>query len=177
VHTHFGDGEQIFTEDSDKFTSSEALDSLFAEYPPIIPVRDPLLALLTRRNRHPNLKHFYIVNGFVTLVELVLRRSIFILPVDILKGQSYTNRYRALVKMTEFVGLEPEPNLRLYSAGWPKVNSVGAVAKETNAAYLAQDANVLRGFIPEEWDYLKANEEKLKPFLKSLGYKKLLWWG
>lgn len=176
IHTHFGDGETWHPKDAGKFIPSYVLRELIDVYPSIIPVRDPLAALLTRQVRCPDLQHSYIIEGFVTLAELKEKHDLFLLPVDFNGDKSFEERFGVLRKLFAFLKLSEEPYIKFWAASWPVKNSVRNINVELYDSYRNGDIEKIIEVIPEEYAYLKGKETILKPFLEELGYKNLLWW-
>lgn len=176
IQTHFGDGETWHPNDASKFIPFYVLKELIDIYPSVIPVRDPLAALLTRQTRCSDLQHSYIIEGFVALAELRENYNPFILPVDLIGKKSFEERLSVLREFLAAVGLPEEPYIKFWAASWPKINSVRGLGVELYDNYRNGDVKKIIKVIPEEWAYLKGKESIIKPFLQELGYKNLLWW-
>lgn len=183
IYAHFGEGEIRHTNDVGKFPPMNLIEDLVQMFPSISTIRDPLLVLLSRQARHPELKHFYLINGFVDLVRLYRKYRIFVLPVDLYAEKPNTERYRELEGLMGYVGLEIEPYLAFWAINWPIYNPTIALTKESKLKiieyrnyYESKNIKGIIDVIPEEYEYLKSKEPILKLFLQELGYINLLWW-
>ena len=178
LHTHFGQGVTYHPNDAEKFITDKVLFELVGIHPTVITIRDPLLALITRQLRHPDLWHSYIITAFMTIVqELVNKPNVFFLPVDLYKNKSYAQRLQLLKRLFAFLKLGEEDYLKFWAAGWPRLNTVGyESAKETRRWYNNRDIDKISALFPEEYGVLKKREAILRPFLEKLGYRNLLWW-
>ena len=86
------------------------------------------------------------------------------------------------------LGLELEPYLALWSVSWSVFNPTAAIADADKCPEMKKSLSLMAGYyetgdvgklyeiFPEEFDYLKSHEPLLKPFLKELGYRDLIWW-
>lgn len=150
IHTHFGQGVTPHPNDAEKFIRDKVLNELIGIYPSVIPVRDPLLALITRQLRHPDLWHVYIINAFATMArELAGCPTVFFLPVDLYKSKAYEPRLSILQKLFAFLKLEEEDYIRFWAAGWPRFNTVGyEAAKETRRWYKHGDLDEIIKLFP-----------------------------
>lgn len=134
----------------------------------IVPVRDPLLSLITRHKRHPDRKSFYIVDGFCHLSEL----DAVYLPVDC---NTYDiHPYYLLEKVCKELGLEVNEFVEKWSIKWPIYNSKFDYGLKR--AYQEGRIDKIAKAFPEEYQHLKENEKNIRPFLEKLGYKNLMWW-
>ena len=57
-----------FAERPSKYLGRPLTDAFLNTYPSIIMLRDPLLAIITRHNRHPEMDHSFIIHGFMEIV-------------------------------------------------------------------------------------------------------------
>lgn len=177
IHTHFGDGETRHPLDECKHQPFYVVKELIKDYPCVIPLRDPLAALVTRQVRHSDLQHSYIIEGFVALAEFYKENpKIYFLPVDVIGKKSFEEKLLALRQVLKFLELPEESYIKFIAAGWPLVNSTAGMENELHEHYKTSNIEKIKEIIPEEWAYLKGKESILKPFLKTLGYKNLLWW-
>lgn len=160
LHVHIGDGGR---------PSYGALDIMMRVLKTVIPLRDPLLSLLSRHKRHPTLSHFYLVDGFTYLAQIP---DCFFLPVDILRSPD--ERRGALNGLFDYLGLEREPFIDEWAEQWKVVNKTSVLFPE-RGWYREGAVNKLRGLFPEEFDYLQTYAYILKPFLSKHGYKDFIW--
>jgi|GEM_PF-2599450 len=177
IHAHFGDGDTKHSNDKEKFLPQNLIEDLVQMFPSLSSTRDPLLALLSRHARFPKLEHFYIINGFITLIELYRRYRIFVLPVDLYAERTNVERYNKLVSLMKYLGLEIEPYLAFWAINWPVHNPTNIpISSKYRNYYKSKKLKKIIALIPDEYEYLKNKESILKPFLQELGYENLLWW-
>jgi len=175
-----------------------ASDILFAalicSVPTILPIRDPLLSLITARNRREKnnvpvdivfMVHIWaqVVRDFEALNNIA---DPFYLPVDLL-GKAHTGiRIQCVERMMEHCGLEIENVCTLeghsvhslvsdFCTEWPVVRSTKGKF-ENKDKYLEGDTGYFKKKMAKEWKELKAAEPLLRPFLERLGYENLIWW-
>ena len=167
LHVHIGDGSSPLN--LPYHSTYMALDVMIRVLKTAIPLRDPLLALLSRHKRHPMLPHHYLVDGFVYLAEIP---DCFFLPIDILS--SFDEKKEALNSLFDYLGLEREPFIDEWAEQWKVVNENPIPYSEIDW-YREGAVNKLRGLFPEEFDYLQSYAYIIKPFLSKHGYKNLMW--
>jgi len=177
IHAHFGNGDTKHNGDKGKFLPEDLIKDLTRMFPSLSSTRDPLLALLSRHARFPKLEHFYIINGFITLIELYRNHRVFVLPVDLYAERPKVERYHELMRLMEYIGLEVEPYLAFWAINWPVHNPTSnADSIKYKSYYKSKKLKKIIALIPDEYEYLKSKESILKPFLQELGYENLLWW-
>ena len=145
----------------------------------IIPIRDPLACILTREARAPNLRHFYIVDGFLEVIKRYENHpNVIFFPVDLYKELGDRK------KLTEKVLIHCNINsgnyrkdIDDYVVEWKKENSAENPFREP---YEQGDIDKIKGMMGASWAevrYLKIHGGTIQPFLKRLGYdtKELLW--
>ena len=171
LHVHIGDGGSPLT--LPYHSTYMALDVMMRVLKTVVPLRDPLLSLLSRHKRHPMLPHFYLIDGFVYLAQV--QKNCFFLPIDILKETKQVDRRKAaLGSLFEYLRLEWEPFIDEWAEQWKVVNENPVPYSELEW-YRQGAVNKLRGLFPEEFDYLQSNAHIIKPFLSKHGYKNLIW--
>ena len=168
LHVHVGDGGSPLN--LPYHSTYMALDVVSRLLKTAIPLRDPLLSMLSRHKRHPTLSHFYLVDGFVYLAKM--RADCFFLPVDILRSPD--ERKKALNGLFDYLGLEREPFIDEWVKQWKVVNENPIPYSEIEW-YRQGAVNKLRLLFRGEFDYLKANAHIIKPFLFKQGYTNLIW--
>ena len=188
MQCHFGEGAQRHPGDGKegKFFENPQVEQLLIKLNAIIPLRDPLLSLITRHKRHPELQHFYIINGFAVLTEWYERygkEKLFCVPVDLYSTKSIGERFHLLESLFTFTFLSSS-NIDYirnvaWATRWPIFNSTGTEMPMDKLGQLYRNGDVkkIASFFPEEYEYLKSKEGILKPFLQELGYQNLPWWG
>ncbi len=137
----------------------------------VIPVRDPLAAILTREARYPQFRHFFIVDGFVALAtEFAKHPNVVFLPIDL-----YTNemdRKNALIKVVNHCDIKiNESIIDAVAKEWPIENNT----PNNRFKQLYNDGNIdeIRRLLGSKWaevEYLKNMAAKILPFMDKLGY-------
>ena len=162
--------------------------------PVAVPVRDPLLSMITREVRTPidrfglfmpptieqvrcyndganYFDHCHIVNGLLGLSHL--DASFF--PVDLpLSDEQRRDQIRGLLT---HMGL-PHTEAAV-KRSWAPDNTTthDPVKREHPAkvAYKRRDVQFFQRTMPMEWGALKGAQSRLQPFMERLGYKDLMW--
>lgn len=141
----------------------------------VVPVRDPLAAILTREARHPQFRHFYIVDGFVALAtEFARHPNVVFLPVDMTEDPA--RRRELLVGVLEHLCLDPEQHggvLDEMAETWAPENETPG--NRFRDAYRAGDLDELRRMLGPKWaevEYMRNMNGILLPFLRDLGYQR-----
>ncbi len=152
-----------------------------AQCPTIIPLRDPLAALVTRQHRHPELSHVHIVNGFVELASKIdLHRDSFnplYVPWDMFHATD--DRVMALTDIVEHAGLSYDKNAETigdWAASWPIAEHNSQGVYPLKRAYKDGDWPALRAELAPEIQVLQQAEHIIRPMLERVGYRNLLWW-
>lgn len=180
IHIHFG---IVSVADRFVFVNKDAIVQQWCKNADatIVPIRDPLLSLLTAYTRYVPSKNFmdltHIVNGFCELIKLIQKYDIFILPIDIYSYKNTESKLAILKRLFDFVELPHESFLIKWAKDWPIKNTVGQSVKNHVAnLYKTKNISEISKMIPKEYAYLKSKEDVLKPFLQKHGYKDLIWW-
>ena len=152
--------------------SIQAISKIFKT---IIPIRDPLACLLTREARHPELRHFYIVDGFVNMAEKMAGSSnVMFFPIDL---NPHPDARRDLIyKMTEHLGIDTtnlKSDINLIANTWVAQNHTpGNRFKKAYEEGNKEEIEFLLGPKMAEVTYLKNKAPIILPFMHSLGYTK-----
>ena len=141
----------------------------------VVPLRDPLAAILTREARHPQFRHFCIVDGFIALAtEFVRHPNVVFFPVD--QAQDTAGRLQIIVGVAKHVGINPDEYQEILiemAEQWPVANDTpGNRFKE---AYAAGDIQALQTMLGPKWaevEYMKNMMSIILPFLASQGYRR-----
>ena len=135
----------------------------------IMPVRDPMLSLLTRHGRHPLLAHTFIVDAFTRVAKK--HEGVLFLPVDCEPDRRKALLYDVLTKANL---AWDDPYIEIWSRDWKPQN----VSPDTAEKQWYRDGvwDKLYPVLKEEIDLLLENKHVLIPFLQELGYKELPWW-
>ena len=144
-----------------------------AEYwPTVVPLRDPLLSLITRQLRHPERDHGYIIDAFCELWKLA--GNVHWLPIDV--GERPLDRKDRLVEITaKILGgwtRETEDFLTQWIA--PAYN-VTPPEHPLKLAYRTGDFGEIHAAFPEEFDLLLERRGEIRELLEPIGYQ-LPWW-
>jgi hypothetical protein len=155
-------------------------DMFVKTFPTVMPVRDPLRAIITRQIRHPDKTHNYIVNGFIYMAQVWERMEemgpVVFLPVDLNITAPLYDKVTALSRILTMLDLPIEPYVEEYARKWeaPAYNTTPDVALKNWCK--AGEKEKVKEALPTEWAYLQAHESKIRPFLEHLGYKELMWY-
>ena len=139
----------------------------------IIPVRNPVAAILSREARHPEFRHFFITDGFIALAtEFAKHPNVMFLPID--GDPSLQARRQLLVNALVHVGIDPslhEDYLTDYALRWEAKNQTpGNRFKE---AYEKEDWDTLKIMLGPKWaeiEYFINMASIILPFMASVGY-------
>ncbi|MCK4822899.1 hypothetical protein KA005_44465, partial [bacterium] len=154
---------------------------LSSMYKTIIPIRDPLASLLTREARAPNLRHFYIVDGYVEIArELANYPNVKFFPIDL--NLSFDERKKLLVDVVTHCGFDAvqyDVLLGDIATHWKKENVTPN--NRFHEPYEKGDLDTIQKWLGPKWAevvHLKNMGGILIPFLSALGYneKKTLIW-
>jgi hypothetical protein len=146
----------------------------------VIPIRDPMAAILTREARHPQFRHFYIVDGFVVLAtELIKHPNVMFFPVDLY--DNVQDRKGLLVRLLVHLGIDitgKEELLDTIAREWSVKNITPG--NKFKALYKKGDLNSLMSMLgpkQAEVEYLQNMSSIIMPFMAGLGYtrEKLVW--
>jgi len=157
-----------------KFVSEEDMELVVSKYRTIIPVRDPLLALITRHVRHANWSHRHIIHGFKMMAKYHDHKNVFFLPVD--GRMNAQDRFRLLLRLMEFTGIKAQTKLAGWASRWQAPEYNVTPPHELKKRYASGDYHGIRRALKQHCDLLEGECEDLGPFLKALGYQDLMWW-
>lgn len=141
----------------------------------VIPLRDPMSAILTRESRSPQLRHFYIVDGFVSLAtEFVQHPNVTFLPIDL--PLSFEQRKELLMKIVVHCGRDPvqfEGAIKDTADVWkPENPTPNNRHADLYRAGKVSELQILMGSKWGEIDYLRNKASVILPFMESQGYKR-----
>ncbi len=139
----------------------------------VIPVRNPMAAILTREARHPQLRHFYIVDGFVALAtEFAKHPNVKFLPIDM--TEDVGTRRQMLVEVLLHVGIDPTPHgplLDQLATEWLPQNATPG--NKYAPLYKAEDWASIKHLMGPKWaeiEYFINMAGIILPFMSDLGY-------
>ena len=170
-HMHFGGYY------NNEFIPISIMEGLIKRFDTIIPIRDPLLALLTAETRFPGMDHTHIVSGFHYLSQLD-HETVSFFPIDL--PLFFQQRKERIINLFTSFGIPISDEVLSAWSDFPvfgdttgrKRFKLGGLKEEYHRGNLEEIIKV----IPTEYAYLKAMEKYIRPFLESLGYEDLLWW-
>ena len=172
--------------------------------PLIIPLRDPLLALITAKNRdqfghHQGLQIAKVWGELVAHIDA--ERDFyqpFYVPLDLLtegkyeipgvvvpEGFGLTARRRSkLVQVLSIAGLHDTDtteqssfkHAQKWAGEWPHTRHNSRGMYPLKEAYLAGDVKKIRDAMPKAYYFLQQAEGALRPMLEREGYRELMWW-
>lgn len=177
LHTHFAPRKEWYNgcerREKIKQLPIDSICLLASIHKTVIPVRDPLAAILTREARHPEHRHFHIVDGFIHLAaRLSNNRNVKFLPIDL--PVDMCQRWKILSDIVDHCGLERnEEIIEDYADRWPPQNETpGNLYKKLYKEKDAGGIEFMLGPKMAEIQYLKNQASIILPFLASLGYTK-----
>ncbi len=139
----------------------------------VIPIRDPVAAILTREARAPQFRHFFIVDGFVALAsEFARHPNVMFLPIDM--TDDIPIRHTQLVRVLQHLEIDTGPHgelLNKLATEWPVSNPTPGNRFKT--LYENGHTDMLKHQLGHKWaeiEYLKSMASIIMPFMESLGY-------
>ncbi len=178
VHFHYPITDKRDFSKAIGITGAKILASLF---PTVIPIRDPLAALLSRETRQPQLRHFYIIHGYIHMQRTLFEHpNVIFLPIDLY--ETAEERFALLERVLKHCGIDSTPHTELLlgiAKEWKVENANPQNRFKTMYAEKDIDQiSFLLGPKTAEVEFLKNQREIIfTQFLQKLGYKKenLLW--
>ena len=167
-----------------------AIELLASIYKTVIPIRDPLACLLTREVRAGQLRHFYIIDGFIEVAERFMNHpNVKFFPIDLYGSDSEPKtleeeviKKKSLISLLEHCEIDVESNKTIINDTakcWKRENETPN--NRYKAPYEAGDIEKIKKMLGSKWaevEYLKNHASRILPLLTSLGYttiKPLLW--
>lgn len=159
---------------------------LLISNPVLITLRDPLLSVITMKQRGGSVMDTkaFISKWLVMVHELELmkdRIKVKYLPMDLLKGLVPFERINHLRGALNFIEVGDDLKNLEHSVKWvtgekwnTDYNSCGVY--EAKSKYQENDRDYFLREFPEEMEALKRIEGEIRPFLENKGYRRLLWW-
>lgn len=159
----------------DKWMGVNSIQIMTKIFKTVIPVRDPLAAILTREARHPELRHFYIVDGYINMAQkLSGNPNVVFFPIDL--NPHPDARRDLLTKVLTHCGVDfvdKKAIINSIANTWTVQNETpGNRFKEAYETKNKDELVFLLGSKMAEVDYLKNKASIILPFLDSLGYTK-----
>lgn len=151
--------------------------AMLANMKTVIPVRDPVLSILTRAARHPEQDPAYFPLAFEELLS-IQNENVLFLPIDL--DWDTERRHAELIAMFSHVGLDPTNRHVLeYAAKWEAPSYNISNPTPIKSAYAKRDADALmhlQTIYPKAVNELYGRRARLQELLEGLGYSDLLWW-
>jgi hypothetical protein len=170
---HIGmDGESMYQHSNGtkvKFMPEYIFNALIEKHKTVIPVRDPMLSLITRENRHSDLTHSHIIRGFSMLAKISQHPNVMFFPIDTSRRSSV--RLSQLDSLEQFLGIEARSMSakKIFVQLWePKNEAVDSHGLKVDYLTTGSYKRVVNR-MPKETELLFSNKE-IKPFLINLGY-------
>ena len=138
--------------------------ALAEDHRPIVLVRDPVLTMLTFRNRDDGPDGSVLLQSWKLLLD-VLPDAIFV-SIDL--PQTVDERRAALLKLASTASQVRAEVVEDWAERWPVMHSRGDYEPKTS--YLAGDTQPTKEFMPKEWSSLLGARSWLSPFLEGQGY-------
>jgi len=152
------------------------IDLICMGHKTIIPMRDPLASLISRKHRNPLEPMYEHIDAFVYAATSPHINNSFIMPIDTDNFKSSDrNRFFVALDMFKFVGLDIPTGLNQWARDNAPKNAMGAY--EQKKAYDNGDLSTATTQCRGELEYLKSKENILRPWLNRLGYGQLMWYG
>ena len=160
-------------------TATDCIRMLCAWWRPLVPLRDPLLSLITGRNRSPAQDFSYLVERWTRLVDVVDPFTPHYITLDLLRAPQ--ERHKALeevlgaTQMAITEAMSRQHNL--WAASWPQYQYNSRGTYPLKVAYANRDLKYIeeKGKMRAELRALRAVEDIMRPFLVKRGYRELLW--
>lgn len=153
--------------------------TLACNRPLVVPLRDPLLAMITHRGRHPDWEEKALFHKITTwqlyfkfLADFEKHRRVIYCPLDALTGD---NKLVVLKKIQEAYGLKDDALAEKWAAEWPVINSYVKHEDPPKQAYYNRDLAWFSENMPRELAALREWEHVFRPILEKW-YTDLLWW-
>ena len=174
IQTHFPIESSYQTPfELDKWMGVNSIQVLSKIFKTVIPIRDPLAAILTREARHPELRHFYIVDGYVNMAEKMAGNSnVMFFPIDL---NPDPNARRALIqKLLDHCDIKGETaTINSLANTWTVKNDTpNNRFKEAYKEKNKEELIFLLGSKVAELNYLQNKASVILPFMGALGYTK-----
>lgn len=153
--------------------SIQTILSICSFFKTVIPVRNPMAAILSREARHPQLRHFYIVDNFIALAtEFNKHPNVKFLPIDMTDDVGI--RRKLLLDVLIHCEIDPTPHGALLdeiAEKWEPKNATpnNKYAELYKKGYF-EEIKLLLGPKWAEIEYFQNMATTILPFLSSLGY-------
>jgi len=149
--------------------------ALAALFPVVIPLRDPLAAILTRETRHPEFRHFFIVDGFVEIARRFAHHpNVCFFPVDARK--TYWERRDLIRRVATHCGIDVSRRgltIGKIARKWRRVDPTPG--NPFADYYAAGEIHAIQHLLGPKWAevrYLKNRASIIHPLLTAAGYSR-----
>lgn len=145
---------------------------------PIVPIRDPLSQMISRKERKGDENLQRQVETWCRLFHEFAQYDPLYIPLDLLRDP--LSRSQALEGVVQGANLQFSKNGPELCAKWGKMwpkdehNSRGTYPNKI--AYANGDFNHLMKVMGQSIEHLQGQEFFLRPHLEGIGYRNLMWW-
>jgi hypothetical protein len=150
------------------------IDLICTGHNSVIPFRDPLASLISRRNRNPLQPQYEHIDALEYVATSPHILSSFIFPIDTDEFKTnWVHRVNLAECLYTFCGLD-----KIEFGVWAKENEKKNAMPEypEQEAYLNGDIKAATKKCYGEYLYLKSKEKTIRPFMEHVGYKSAIWW-
>lgn len=154
------------------------IHALCEYWKPIVPVRDPLAQLISRKERKAEENLQRQVETWCRLFHDLAQYEPHYVPLDLLRDP--ITRMAALEDAVRAAGVQTSKDAPEVCGKWAKVwpkdkhNSRGMYRNKI--AYHNHDFACLQKVMGQSIKYLQSQEFFLRPHLEGIGYRNLMWW-
>lgn len=150
-----------------KFLGHPYAKAMATTFKTVIPLRDPMLSLITRQKRHPELVHTSIIDGFEFLSQLDDTNT-FWFPID--QQLTLEERFCLIDSMCKFLDIESDSSvIAKIALEWEPKNSTPKDDEQLGSAYQKRDWEYLISRIPQSTKQLLTTPS-IRDFLVERGY-------
>ena len=180
VHQHhlYTTGEDVAHDDKPIHRTPEQIMRICNRYWNIVPIRDPLAAVITRDVRLPHLSHCYIIEAMCWLAETHSENpfNAFYVPIDLLGSQEVEDRLRFIAWMFGDYGITTtSEELFTFVSEWKAPLYNVSLPSDLKADYRLGNYVAIKAALPMETGLLEKKCDILQPFFEEFGYRNLLW--
>jgi hypothetical protein len=151
------------------------MDLIAMGHKAVIPMRDPLSSLISRKNRNPEEPMYHHVDAFEYVATSPWIAKSFIFPIDT-KGFKSNWKFRQSMgrALFNYCNLDIPKQLEVWAKDNEHKNTMGKYNEKL--CYLDGNLKDATAKCVGEFEYLKSKKDVIIPFLKRLGYEDLMWW-
>lgn len=151
----------------------------------IIPIKDILAAVISRKRRNPRESALHIIDGLILIAQKLKDFNPLYFPLDLLTEPK--SREMMMISIEKTLGVDfieaNNVSTKEFSEQWPVINDTttycqknhGILNLELKQAYDLGEIDYIKHVLPKEWSYLIRKRRTLQPFFERLGYTNLMW--